>query len=100
MTLAGGVVTGVDVPLVLWFPGAGGGLCDAARTKPWKMLPSTLDEAGRAMSGRLEKAADDGNVFFADAPATAAATDAACVCACCSWMRASRFAVSAASRSS
>ena len=51
-TLAGGVWQGVDVPLAVDLSLGG---CDVARTKPWKMLPRTLEEAGLDISGRCEK---------------------------------------------
>lgn len=86
MTLAGGVWQGVDVPLAHDLSPGG---CEVARTKPWKMLPSTLDETGLDISGRCEKTVlrlfGRGDV---------------CAATCCCCILANLLAASAASRSS
>lgn len=86
ITLAGGVWQGVDVPLAHDLSLGG---CEVARTKPWKILPSTLDETGLDISGRCAKTVlrlfGRGDVWFA-------------TCCCCNL--ANLLAASAASRSS
>ena len=96
MILAGGVFVGVHAPLLddLSCPCAGGGLLFRDLTNPWKMLPRTLLDGGRDICGRcrhgcclLEVVDDDAHVSV-------------CAFACCCCSVASRFATSAASRSS
>lgn len=90
-------MTGVVLPLAML---RACGVLAVERTKPWKMLPKTVDEAGRVSGGRCWEVCVEGLSCAAFAAFNAAATCAACTFACCCWMCASRLAESAASRSS